>query len=187
MRELFRSAFTLVELLVVITIIAVLLAILLPAIQGAREAARQTHCLNNLKQLALAMQNYHDLHQAFPAGFVWPDRTMWSALILPQLDEQPLYSTLEFGMPWDKDGSFNERACGTVMPVFRCPSAASPEHVDIEGIPGRVPCNYLACASGIVAGSRDQGPARAIAIWMACYFTIAGHEWRISPTGLPRR
>src|SRR5262249_26247947 len=75
-----RNGFTLIELLVVIAIIAVLIALLLPAVQAAREAARRTQCRNNLKQIALAAHNYHDVNNSFPPSFTW----MLDKATLPQ-------------------------------------------------------------------------------------------------------
>ena len=83
-----RNAFTLVELLVVIAIIGILVALLLPAIQAAREAARRTQCVNNLKQIGIAVQNYHDVRRELPPMRVWDGDRTWLGLILPHLEEQ---------------------------------------------------------------------------------------------------
>lgn len=100
-----RNGFTLIELLVVIAIIGLLVALLLPAVQQAREAARRTQCKNNLKQIGLALQNYHDTHQTFPPGYIslfdssgndtgpgWG----WAAFILPQIEQQNLSNRIQF-------------------------------------------------------------------------------------------
>ena len=149
-----RRGFTLIELLVVIAIIAVLIALLLPAVQQAREAARRTQCKNNLKQLGLAMHNYHDTHGVFPFG--WDEREAgWHAMILPQIEQTSLYSTLiwqENGLGnWDAVGSPNLAACEKMIPAFRCPSMAVPEHINNQGIPGRSPVSYRGVASSIAA------------------------------------
>lgn len=145
--------FTLIELLVVIAIIAVLIALLLPAVQQAREAARRSQCKNNLKQLGLAMQNYHDIFKCFPFGFDARE-TLWHAQVLPQIDQTPLFKTLiwdENGLGnWNATGSPNLKACETVIAVFRCPSMPQPEHVNNESIPGRVPNSYRGCAGSNV-------------------------------------
>ncbi len=109
MRERRRLGFTLIELLVVIAIIAILIALLLPAVQQAREAARRTQCRNNLKQIGLALHNYHDVFNTFPPGYVAKiannktssERSMfaWGALILPYIEQGNLYQVLDPGNP----------------------------------------------------------------------------------------
>src|SRR5262245_48806032 len=102
-----RRGFTLIELLVVIAIIAVLIALLLPAVQAAREAARRAQCVNNLKQIGLALHNYHSVHNVFAMGCssgMWSDPVTYNvkqnlsvhALILPFLEQTQVYNSLNF-------------------------------------------------------------------------------------------
>jgi len=153
-----RKAFTLVELLVVIAIIGVLVALLLPAVQQAREAARRMSCSNNLKQLGIALHNYHDTHQTLPFG--WNNlESSWHASILPQIEMDNLFETLIWQEGGDGNwgsGSANTRACETVIPAYRCPSMAQPEHVNNSSIPERVPGSYLCVASSQALGDSDQ-------------------------------
>ncbi|MCC9605112.1 DUF1559 domain-containing protein [Blastopirellula sp. JC732] len=129
-----RTGFTLVELLVVIAIIGVLIALLLPAVQQAREAARRTQCKSNLKQLGLALHNYHDIHQSFPPGTLIStgDFTAaniaawgWNAFLLPQLEQVNLYEQLTVST---RDLHAVMKDAGTRplsqtrLSVFRCPT-----------------------------------------------------------------
>ncbi|MCE9528168.1 MAG: DUF1559 domain-containing protein [Planctomycetales bacterium] len=136
-----RRAFTLVELLVVMSIIGVLVGLLLPAVQFARETARRMHCVNNLHQIGLAIHSYHDIHRVIPPAYLgdpWksgsvggvsypddngngPSGFAWGALLLPQLDNQPLHAKFRFDLPcW---GPENAPFARTKLPVFLCPSA----------------------------------------------------------------
>lgn len=131
-----RVGFTLIELLVVIAIIAILIALLLPAVQQAREAARRTQCKNNIKQISLALHNYHDTANQFPIGANCADGvngaanscgtnfrhpnwgTTWAVSILPYIDQAPLYNQWDSRLP----SAHQPAVTSTELAAFRCPS-----------------------------------------------------------------
>src|SRR5438874_3320507 len=101
-KALRRAGFTLIELLVVIAIIAVLVALLLPAVQQAREAARRSQCKNNLKQVGLAMHNYHEAHECFPFGQLdSPNAFSAISQMLPYFDQVNVYNLINFSVPYN--------------------------------------------------------------------------------------
>ncbi len=121
--------FTLIELLVVIGVVGILAGLLLPAVQAAREAARRARCGNNLKQAGLALHAYHDAHGSFPMGYVArrdadPLATSpgwgWSALVLPHLEQGPLFSAANIDLPVEHAANLTART--TTLGPYLCPS-----------------------------------------------------------------
>ena len=176
-----RTGFTLVELLVVIAIIGVLVALLLPAVQAAREAARRTQCVNNLKQISLALHNYHDVYLVFPFGkgasySGAPVYARWSAhaLFIPFMEQGTLQSTIDFNSPPETPGMagvinfmpayqtptrVNSVPCRAKIAGFLCPSDISPagdwpgqnNYVGNQG-------SWLCDRSDSPAGANDVSP-----------------------------
>jgi len=164
-----KRGFTLIELLVVIAIIAVLIALLLPAVQAAREAARRTQCKNNLKQIGLALHNYHDSFNTFPPGWVYDrNRTSaqiggnmwgWNAFILPMMDQGNIYNACNFSQGFGGGsttaGTEQPEGVGSlhgpetnIIPSLRCPSD--------RGLPG---VNYRYPSNGVKElGGRSNYP-----------------------------
>src|SRR4051794_11977316 len=140
-----RQGFTLIELLVVIAIIAVLIALLLPAVQSAREAARRMQCVNNLKQMGIALHNYHDVVRVLPPGYISAQtpgsdpRTdgndigagwAWGTMILPQIEQDSLFHAINFSL------SVTPAANNTVslmrINTYLCPSDGTPNTVPVR-------------------------------------------------------
>lgn len=153
MKSLTRNSesrgFTLIELLVVIAIIAILIALLLPAVQQAREAARRTQCRNNLKQLGLALHNYHDVHRTLPPGWIAVDNARptahdglngagWGTMILPYLDQAPLYNL--FNASYSIHDPVNFPFLSNNLAAWNCPSDPKPERwmIEEESSPGTI-------------------------------------------------
>jgi prepilin-type N-terminal cleavage/methylation domain-containing protein/prepilin-type processing-associated H-X9-DG protein len=161
------NGFTLVELLVVIAMIGILVSLLLPAIQAAREAARRTQCLNNLKQIGVALHNYHNANSAFPTQTTGSKPTSgggcgkgfmsWMVPLLPYLEQQTLYDSLDLDIGMMDQCELasssdyhnlkisanhaNAEEAATVLPVFLCPSD-SYEQTTVLGTANPAPANY---------------------------------------------
>jgi prepilin-type N-terminal cleavage/methylation domain-containing protein len=147
-----RNAFTLVEVLVVIAIVGVLVALLLPAVQSAREAARRTSCVNNLKQIGIAVHNFQAALGIYPPSFVIdPGKSLstnngsWSVhgRILPYVEEGNAYLRVRLDLGWDAPENKRTGVPTTRMPTFMCPSEVNDiVRVDSLGAPKVYPQNY---------------------------------------------
>ncbi len=149
-----RVGFTLVEMLVVLAVLGILAALLMVSVQSARESARRAGCLNNLRQLGIALHSYHGFHSTFPPGAIEPRpvwrngrQFAWSALLLPHLEHEMVAEAIDFGRPFDDP--VNERAAATVIPIYLCPS--TPRSSPLQQ--GRGGCDY-----GGIYGERIVSP-----------------------------
>lgn len=195
--------FTLIELLVVIAIIGILIALLLPAVQQAREAARRTQCKNHLKQIGLAMHNYHDANLTLPPGnfntvatwaglppcagqpvgiFGSRDAT-WMQRILPYLDQANLYNSFSDQMNNGNTPANQYTNAGTVIPTLMCPSDPSgPKVVNISGF-AHFSGNYAACAGSEYWGSNPSDTCASMQR-NGLFFTISRVRFNHVPDGL---
>ncbi len=166
MQRLPRQGFTLVEVLVVIAVIGILIALLLPAVQAARETARRIQCSSSLKQIALALHNYHDTHKMFPPGGITlgtavdrpPSLTNWAICLLPYLEQNAVYET--YNQSKANEAPENKTTRETFVSIYLCPSDLATDRLVLPawGTPHDENCTYARGSYRCVAGRSDGHP-----------------------------
>lgn len=167
----------------------VLLALLLPAVQQAREAARRTQCRNNLKQIGLAMHNYHDTYRLFPGAHLDDDngrpRLSWRVSILPFMDEAPRYNAYNMNVAWDSPT--NSALMSPIPQAYVCPSHSIPGSINTAYATITGPDTLLGDGTCWSIGDDTDGTSNTLLVVEACQANIPWMKPQdLSQNGLPR-
>lgn len=152
--------FTLVELLVVIAIIGILIGLLLPAVQAAREAARRSQCINRLRQLGIALQNYHDVNRTFAPMRMWaaPARPSGFVALLPFVEQTGIWAEITSAQPPFGSADWNPYHQNTLLPEYSCPS--DPNWRERATLSGRKPRSYHFCVGDSIYNNNSNSSSR---------------------------
>jgi len=183
-----RRGFTLLELLVVIAIIGLLMALLLPAVQAGREAARGAQCGNNLKNIGIALHNFHAARRSFPAGSdaLGGTQQAWSSRLLPFVEYDALASQIDYTQAWNAPGA-NLAAASQDLSIYVCPSgltsySGKTDYGGIQGtsllslVAGVGPTQAFGCGVLISTSSQQPSPVNAASITDGLSFTLCVGE-----------